>query len=187
MRTWYGWRRIIIREAYTETLIRKGEFDKLVKYKEKVRQYYLANKHKWKTSKQLKEEGGEEYKDKARKWGRDSYHRRKQDPINIKYYLLRHAKARAAKKQIPFNITIEDIVLPDVCPYLKVPFDRNTRKYGYSLDRIIPEKGYIKGNIQVITQLANAMKWESTPAELVQFAKSVLEKEDTSVLINADI
>jgi hypothetical protein len=90
--------------------------------------------------------------------------------------LWRTAKCRAGHKNIPFSITVDDITLPEICPFLKVPFDRNTRKYGYSLDRIIPQLGYVPGNIQVITQLANAMKWDSTPEELLQFAKSVLEK-----------
>lgn len=38
------------------------------------------------------------------------------------------------------------------------PFDRDSRKYGYSLDRIDPTQGYTKDNIWVISQIAFA-RW----------------------------
>lgn len=165
------------RESYTKTLERKGEFEKLAQYKSKVRDYYNLNKHKWKSSKQLKEEGGETYVEKAKGWARDSYHRRKSDPKNIKSFLLRHAKARASKRGLPCTITEEDIILPDMCPVFKRPFSKSSRRLGYSLDKIIPELGYVKDNIQVISQLANAMKWDSTREERLAFANWVLASE----------
>jgi hypothetical protein len=165
------------RETYIKTLERKGEFEKLIQYKLKVHDYYKQNKHKWKTAKQLKEEGGDAYVEKAKQWARDSYHRRKADPSNIKAFLLRHAKARAVMKQVPFDLTEEDLMLPEVCPVFNRPFSKSNRRLGYSLDRIIPELGYIKGNVQVISQLANAMKWDSTREERLAFANWVLASE----------
>jgi len=70
-----------------------------------------------------------------------------------------------------------DIVIPDVCPIMGVPFNRMDKKFSPSIDRIVPELGYIKGNIQVISTLANSMKWNSTREELIQFCKGVLLKE----------
>lgn len=115
--------------------------------------------------------------EKAKQWSRESYHRRKQAVENIKHYIIKNAKARAVKKRLDFDITEEDIVLPEICPIMKVPFDRNTRKYGYSIDRIDPTKGYTKDNIWIISQIANAMKWDSNQEERIKFAKWVLSLE----------
>lgn len=112
--------------------------------------------------------------DTKRKWSRESYHRKKNDPSNIKHYLIRHAKARANAKNVEFSLTEDDIHLPDKCPILGISFDRNTRRFGYSLDRKDPTKGYTPENTWVISQLANAMKWDSTEEERVLFAKWVL-------------
>lgn len=59
---------------------------------------------------------------------------------------------------------------------MNVPFDKS-RRYSRSLDRIIPELGYVPGNVQVISQLANAMKWDSTREERIAFANWVLASE----------
>jgi len=77
-----------------------------------------------------------------------------------------------------FNIEIDDIVIPDKCPYLNIPLstdikDKNKDHY-YSIDRIDSDKGYVKGNIQVISLLANTMKNKSTQEQLITFAKNVL-------------
>jgi hypothetical protein len=96
----------------------------------------------------------------------------------IKKRLLYLAKERSKKYNIPFNITSKDIILPELCPYLNVPFQKGTKDYKwytYSIDKIIPELGYVKGNIQVITYLANTMKNKATKEELINFAKNILK------------
>jgi hypothetical protein len=88
------------------------------------------------------------------------------------------ARKRAKEYNIPFNLTSEDIILPKICPILKNPIEyenRQATKYSPSLDRIIPELGYVKGNIQVISQLANSMKSNATKEELITFSKNILE------------
>ena len=90
--------------------------------------------------------------------------------------LLNNAKKRASLYNIDYNITIEDISLPKICPILKIPIQKGKvggGKYSPSLDRIDPNKGYVKGNVQVISRLANIMKSNASPEELRAFANWV--------------
>jgi hypothetical protein len=89
--------------------------------------------------------------------------------------LLSLTKYRAQKRAIPFDLSIEDIVVPDFCPVLGLPLYRNTggRAQGPnspSVDRIDPAKGYVKGNVRVISSRANAIKSNATPEELLRVA-----------------
>ena len=70
-------------------------------------------------------------------------------------------------------------IAPKKCPVFGVTLtkgDKTTHKWSPSADRIRPEKGYIKGNIQVISQFANVMKQNATPKELKQFAKWIMRE-----------
>lgn len=101
--------------------------------------------------------------------------------LSEQQYILkmwRSAKYRAAAKNIPFNITVEDIIIPEYCPILNIKLDRSIGKSKNdsctpSLDRIIPEKGYVKGNVQVISMLANTMKNHATKEQLLTFSQNI--------------
>jgi hypothetical protein len=95
----------------------------------------------------------------------------------LKQTLYKLAKGRARKKGLEFNIELKDIHIPKKCPILKVPIICSTR-YSPSIDRIYPNKGYIKGNIAVISALANSMKANATPQELLIFAKNIKKYMD---------
>jgi hypothetical protein len=84
------------------------------------------------------------------------------------------AKERARIYELAFTITIDDIVIPKRCPILGIPLIVNENKAGLNspaLDKIIPELGYIKGNIQVISHKANNIKNRATLEELVLLGK----------------
>ena len=96
---------------------------------------------------------------------------------NHESVLLRHAKQRALKNNLEFNLELSDIVIPEICPILEVPFIMGTKgdyMYTPSIDRIDNSKGYVKGNIQIISMKANTMKNSATPEELKKFCKNVL-------------
>lgn len=96
--------------------------------------------------------------------------------------ILERARIRARRKGIQFNLDIDDVVLPEYCPILGLKLCRNigsptAKPDSYSLDRIIPELGYTKGNVQVISYKANVMKNNATSEELRMFAEWVLRQQ----------
>lgn len=88
--------------------------------------------------------------------------------------MLTAAKDRSKLMGLDFNLELSDIVIPEICPVLAVPMIVRGR-HAPSLDRIEPTKGYVKGNIQVISRKANTMKNDATPEELKEFALWVLK------------
>lgn len=85
--------------------------------------------------------------------------------------MFSRAKKRAKETNVPFTITKEDISVPDVCPVLGIPLEFGggtgveNRANSPSLDRIIPELGYVPGNIAVISYRANLLKSNGTLEE----------------------
>jgi hypothetical protein len=89
--------------------------------------------------------------------------------------LLGQARYRAKKKGIEFNLELSDVVIPKLCPVLKIPLlagspSGGPRGCSPSLDRIDNTKGYIKGNVQVMSHKANTMKHCADNNELILFA-----------------
>lgn len=103
----------------------------------------------------------------------------------LKHQLYRSAKKRALAKGLEFNIELKDIHIPKKCPILKVPLICSTR-YSPSIDRIYPDKGYVKGNIAIISVLANSMKANATPQELLIFAKNIKKYMDLYEEVEVD-
>lgn len=95
---------------------------------------------------------------------------------NAQKTLYGQARIRAAKRGLEFNIELSDVVIPDVCPILQVPLVKDGKTwFSPSLDRIDVTKGYIKGNVAVISDLANTMKNSATFEQLRTFNKNILQ------------
>jgi hypothetical protein len=93
---------------------------------------------------------------------------------NTRFFMLKRAQLRARVAQLPFNLTLEDIVIPKKCPVLgielKVGRGRLPRN-SPSLDRVKPHKGYVKGNVAVISNRANILKKDGTLEEFQALVK----------------
>jgi hypothetical protein len=71
-------------------------------------------------------------------------------------------------------------VKPDRCPVFNRRFvERGAgfSSWSPSIDKIDPKKGYVRGNIQVMSMLANCMKRDASPEQLKQFARWVLKEK----------
>jgi hypothetical protein len=146
------------------------------------KEYYELNKDKWKIDTPEK---------KARKkLNQQNYVKRNKEKVNIRkskwteenYEWVLHnlAKNRAKRSGLEFDLEVSDIVIPETCKYLGVPLTKGWGKgiilTNASIDRIDSSKGYIKGNIQIISRMANEMKRQASIEQLLNFAKGVLKE-----------
>ena len=87
--------------------------------------------------------------------------------------MLAQSRATAKRKGLPHTITIDDIVVPQFCPVFGLKLERGNGKphdNSPSIDKIIPELGYIPGNVIVVSWRANNLKKDASVTELIQLA-----------------
>ena len=92
---------------------------------------------------------------------------------SYKKSMLNRAKARAKAQGVPFDLSVEDIDIPERCPALGIELQYNNGQQGGSdnspsLDKIDPSKGYVKGNVIVVSGLANRIKTNATLDQIKQ-------------------
>jgi hypothetical protein len=90
--------------------------------------------------------------------------------------MLDRAKARAKAQGLPFDLTVEDVTIPERCPVLGIELVRTIGRHGFlpaspSLDRFVPSLGYVRGNVVVISNRANMLKRDATVAEIEALAR----------------
>ena len=98
---------------------------------------------------------------------------------NLASYIYNATKSRALRNNIEFTIQLSDVVVPTHCPYLGIPLipgEGSIQDTSPLLDRIDNSKGYVKGNVEVVSYLANRAKSNMSVEQLKLFAKTILEK-----------
>lgn len=103
---------------------------------------------------------------------------------NTMSYQFRQRKNNAHKKGIPFTIELNDIEQPEFCPILGIKLNYGWGgKTGHlrdpakaTLDKVIPQLGYIPGNVFVISWRANKLKSDMTYEELEKIMNYIKEK-----------
>jgi hypothetical protein len=102
-------------------------------------------------------------RDRSRAIARRTYEKR------IVAKLLYVAKGRARREGVSFDLVEADVVIPVACPILGIPIAVSEGKGGMdnspSLDRLVPELGYVPGNVEVVSFRANTIKNRGTAAE----------------------
>lgn len=116
----------------------------------------------------------------AHKEERRAYNRHWREK-NAAKVMLERARRRANRDGVEFDLDTAFVaaITPLFCPVFGVPLTLAEGAAGPnspSLDRKDPSKGYVQGNVQVISNKANMMKQNATEDELKQFAKWILSR-----------
>jgi len=129
-----------------------------------MRRYY---KDKYKTDSDFKLAANE----RVRTW------RRRNIATDPRWRLLQSIRINAPRRGLEVSIEQDDLYIPRFCPYLEIPiyFD-GPREMWPSVDRMDNTKGYVPGNVEVISYKANLMKSDTPNSMLVRFAVNVLKR-----------
>jgi hypothetical protein len=94
--------------------------------------------------------------------------------------MLYNAKYRAKRFSVPFSLTEADVPIPKFCPILglKLEKQRDVHKNNSpSIDRINPKRGYVRGNVQVVSHRANYIKNNETDPKVFEAIAAYLRKQ----------
>ena len=143
--------------------------------REKVAEHYFKNRENILINRKNKPKpDDEERRKRAAKRAKIRYYLNREEILkrrvaeyhnNYEKSLWMKAKTRAKRKKIYFNIEVSDISIPEICPILGILIVKDNSKTSPnspSLDRIDNTKGYVKGNVMVISHAANSLKKDFT-------------------------
>ncbi len=128
---------------------------------EYARQWRFVNRDKVNEKRRKQRlKNGEKYRKQGAEWAKANPERK----------LYTGAKAGAKKRGLEFTIILDDLLpFPKKCPVLGIELRQGIKvndPNSWSIDRIDNDKGYIPGNVAVISRRANVLKRDATIAEL---------------------
>lgn len=137
-------------------------------------EFYFPERYR-KAAENVKQGSSHEEIDVKWKKNEGTYTQRR-NPCVIKFSRLKWRVEAAGDK---FDMDIEDIEWNEKCPILGIQLNFDVSRGGIfedtpTFDKIYPERGYTKGNVRVISDLANRMKSSASPDMLEKFARSML-------------
>jgi hypothetical protein len=145
--------RLDIRQWRLNNIEKRQQYEKI--YQSEHKEFYYQQGIKYRT------ENKEKVKEVQRSYAAK----------NPERCMISDAKKRSKKRSVPLTITYKDIKIPEICPVLGIPLKRNLNggkpsDNSPALDAVIPQKGYIPGNIAVISHRGNRIKTDATLDEL---------------------
>lgn len=84
---------------------------------------------------------------------------------------LKSARRRAKRDGVPYHLSVSTLPWPypvfcPLFPWIRLAVGSEDRGSSPSLDRIIPAKGYVDGNVRWISQRANELRRDASSREL---------------------
>ncbi len=172
----------------------RGSYCKVC-HKAYTKQWQLDNPEKVEASKKQSRERNREKtrvkrrKDRAEKPEVFLQYSRDFAENNPEKLALYEARKRAKKFNLPCTITEDDIMIPEFCPILGIRLVRGStddnRDACPSLDRILPDLGYVLGNIAVISYRANRLKNDGTIEEHRKVADWIEQRLTANIEVTA--
>lgn len=107
--------------------------------------------------------------DKSIKYVMASYNKRRATPEGWAAQALSCAKRRAKAKGLTSDIAASEIALPTHCSILGLKLvygSTHNDPCSASFDRIDPGKGYVSGNVRVISRRANMLRSDCTDPDI---------------------
>jgi hypothetical protein len=146
-----------------------------VAYAEKTKYWRKRDKEKKAAyMKEWKAKNKEKVKANFKKWYEANGKRYNDDPEIKKRRVIYIARSRARLVGVPCTISVADLEWPTHCPALGVELDYAAKGHGRpnspSIDRIIPARGYVPGNVMIISLRANVLKRDGTVDEIGRLA-----------------
>lgn len=129
------------------------------KYKEMVKELGLEGQRNWRARQNLKKEICQD-----------------QDIDGYIRFMHKRAKRQALSRGIEFKISLRHIPVTEYCPILGVWLEYEklgvaNAPHKPSLDRIDNTRGYIPGNVQVVSARANILKRDAALDELLKMGE----------------
>lgn len=163
------WKDEAYRKAYHKAWAKKN--------KDKIKTYAKRSGAKWRAKRLLAED--------AAQWKESNAERLRTLRKSREYFATNRAnylrkKSKAVKRGLLCTITREDILAAwpkdNCCPIFRTPFQLGggRSKNNATIDRLDSSKGYVPGNICIISHRANTIKNDATAAELFKVAHWVL-------------
>ena len=107
-------------------------------------------------------------------------HHKREQPFKLR---ASRAKSRASYLKVPYNLDAAylESIWNGKCPVFghEIYLFGSDRadEYAAELDRIVPERGYVKGNVAFLSRRANRLKNNVTSQELLQLYTWLKEQE----------
>lgn len=101
--------------------------------------------------------------------------------------MLLNARSRAKTKCIDFDLELSDITIPEYCPLLGIKLqtaeEMSEKRADNSptLDRIDNSRGYVKGNVWVVSYIANAIMTSATHEQIIMVGEGLKKKMESMV------